>query len=257
MRRPARLAGAVVGVTVFVKTRAGAPADFFIAEAAGLDVIRVAGGPPVPMVHAVGVDELVLDRIEAGRPSPAAAREFGHRLAVLHNTGSDMFGAVRPGYIGPLPLDNTPADDWPTFYAERRLLPFLPFLPGLDRDLENAVTRIVDRLPELAGPAEPPALIHGDLWSGNLIWAADGQVWLIDAAAAHGGHRETDLAMLALFGAPFLEDILASYQEVRPLATGWQDRVPLHQLHPLLVHAQLFGSSYAAQALRTARSLCP
>ena len=254
MRRAARLAGAVVGVTVFVKTRAGAPADFFVVEAAGLDEIRVPGGPPVPAVHAVDAGQMVLDHIEAGRPSQAAARDFGRRLAALHNTGSDTFGAASPGYIGPLPLDNTPADDWPTFYAERRLL---PFVSGLDRDLQSAVTRVVDQLPDLAGPPEPPALIHGDLWSGNLIWAADGQVWLIDAAAAHGGHRETDLAMLALFGAPFLDDIVAAYQEATPLAAGWRDRVPLHQLHPLLVHAQLFGSSYAAQALKAARTVCP
>ena len=253
MRGADRLAGAVVGVNVFVKTRAGAPPDFFIREAVGLDAIRVAGGPPVPAVRAVDAGQLVLDRIEAGRPTQAAAREFGHRLAVLHNRGSAMFGASGPGYIGPLPLDNTLADDWPTFYAERRLL---PFLTGLDPDLQAAVTRVVDRLPDLAGPPEPPALIHGDLWSGNLIWATNGQVWLVDAAAAHGGHRETDLAMLALFGAPFLDDIVAAYQEATPLAAGWRDRVPLHQLHPLLVHAQLFGSSYVAQALQAARTVC-
>jgi fructosamine-3-kinase len=241
-------------VTVFVKTRAGAPADFFVVEAAGLDVIRVPGGPPVPSVHAVDVGELVLDWIEAGRPSQAAAREFGRRLAVLHNAGSDTFGAAHPGYIGPLPLDNTPADDWPTFYAERRLL---PFLPGLDREIQAAVARVIDHLSDLAGPAQSPARIHGDLWSGNLIWGADGQVWLIDAAAAHGGHRETDLAMLALFGSPYLDDIIGAYQDVVPLAAGWRDRVPLHQLHPLLVHAQLFGGSYTAQALGTARTVCP
>lgn len=237
----------------FVKTRTGAPADFFTAEAAGLEFIRVPGGPPVPAVHAANETELVLDQIESGRPDAAAARGFGQRLAVLHNTRPGMFGAQAPGYIGPLPLDNAPADDWPTFYAERRLR---PYLHGLDRDVQAAVQRVVEHLPEIAGPDEPPSRIHGDLWSGNLVWGADGQIWLIDAAAAHGGHRETDLAMLALFGAPFLDDILASYQEVTPLADGWRERVPLHQLHPLLVHAQLFGSSYAAQALRAARSLC-
>lgn len=254
MRGAARLARPVVSVSVFVKTCPGAPADFFSAEAAGLDFIRVPGGPPVPRVHAADAHELVLERIDAGRPGQAAAREFGHRLAALHNTRVDTFGGPTPGYIGPLPLDNTPADDWPTFYAERRLQ---PYLSGLDRDVQAAISRVIDRLPELAGPPEAPARIHGDLWSGNLIWATDGQVWLIDAAAAHGGHRETDLAMLALFGAPCLDEIVASYQEVTPLAEGWRDRVSLHQLHPLLVHAQLFGSSYAVQALRAARAVCP
>jgi fructosamine-3-kinase len=242
------------GRRVFAKTRPGAPPDFFTAEAAGLELIRGAGGPPVPTVRAAAADGLVLDWVEPGRPDVKTAREFGRRLAGMHNARPQMFGAVAPGYIGSLPLDNTPADDWPAFYAERRLV---PYLRGLDREVRAAVTRVIDRLPELAGPAEPPARIHGDLWSGNLLWAADGQVWLVDAAGAHGGHRETDLAMLALFGAPLLDEVVASYQEVAPLADGWRDRQPLHQLHPLLVHAQMFGGGYPAQVMHAACALCP
>src|SRR5436305_1394897 len=82
------------------------------------------------------------------------------------------------------------------------------------------------------GRPEPPERLHGDRWSGNLLWGGDGRVWLVDAAAAHGGHRETDLAMLALFGAPHLDVIRAAYAEVAPLADGWQQRIPLHQVHP-------------------------
>ena len=237
----------------FVKTRAGATPDFFAAEARGLELLRVAGGPPLPGVREVAADRIVLDRIEPGRPSESAARELGRRLAVMHQSGMPCFGAERPGFIGPLPLDNTPAPDWPAFYAERRLL---PFADGLDREVRAAVDRVVERLPGLSGPAEPPARLHGDLWSGNLLWAADGEVWLVDAAGAHGGHRETDLAMLALFGAPYLEVIVASYVDVAPLAEGWRDRVALHQLHPLLVHAQLFGGHYNESAIRAARSAC-
>lgn len=113
--------------------------------------------------------------------------------------------------------------------------------------------RLCERLPELAGPAEPPARLHGDLWSGNVLWAADGDVRLIDPAA-HGGHRETDLAMLRLFGCPHLEAVLDGYQRVAPLAEGWTERVGVHQLFPLLVHAVLFGRGYAEQALSVARS---
>ena len=102
-------------------------------------------------------------------------------------------------------------------------------------------------------PVEPPARLHGDLWNGNVLWGAEGRAWLIDPAA-HGGHRETDLAMLALFGAPFLDRILAGYAEVAPLAVGWRDRVPLHQLHPLLVHACLFGAGYAGPVADAARA---
>lgn len=107
--------------------------------------------------------------------------------------------------------------------------------------------RVIAALPDLAGPSEPPALLHGDLWAGNLHWSAAGPAYLIDPAV-HGGHRETDLAMLALFGAPLLERILAAYDEAAPLAPGWRDRVALHQLHPVVVHAALFGGGYGRQA---------
>ena len=240
------------GRTVFAKTLTGMPADFFTAEAAGLDLLRVDGSPPVPAVHAVGDDGLVLEWVEPGRPSETAAREFGWRLAALHRTGATGYGAASPGYIGTLPLDNTPVEDWAAFYAERRLR---PYLAGLDGDVRRAVERVIDELPGLAGPPEPPARLHGDLWSGNLLWAADGQVWLVDAAAAHGGHRETDLAMLALFGAPYLDLIVAGYQEVAPLADGWRARQPLHQLHPLLVHAQMFGGHYVDRVVQVADGL--
>jgi fructosamine-3-kinase len=124
---------------------------------------------------------------------------------------------------------------------------------GVLRPAEAAVfERVCARLPGLAGPAEPPARLHGDLWNGNVLWAADGEVRLIDPAA-HGGHRETDLAMLGLFGCPHLDRVFVGYQEAAPLADGWRDRVGLHRLFPLLVHAVLFGRGYAEQALTAAR----
>jgi fructosamine-3-kinase len=104
----------------------------------------------------------------------------------------------------------------------------------------------------IGGPEEPPSRVHGDLWNGNVLWSEDGAV-LIDPAA-HGGHRESDLAMLALFGLPFLEPLLAAYHEVHPLAAGWRERVGLHQLYPLLVHAVLFGRGYAQRALTIAET---
>jgi fructosamine-3-kinase len=125
----------------------------------------------------------------------------------------------------------------------------------MDAEQGAAVEQVVERIEELAGPAEPPARLHGDIWSGNVLWSTDG-VWIIDPAA-HGGHRETDLAMLALFGCPHLDAVLAGYQEVAPLAAGWPDRVPLHQLFPLLVHTVLFGPGYAAQAADAARASLP
>jgi fructosamine-3-kinase len=114
------------------------------------------------------------------------------------------------------------------------------------------VESVADRIGDLAGPAEPPSRVHGDCWWGNVLWSG-GRGWLIDPAA-YGGHREGDLAMLALFSPPHLDRILAAYAEAAPLADGWRSRVPLHQLHPLLVHACLFGATYAAPLRAAARA---
>jgi fructosamine-3-kinase len=247
----------------------------FTAEANGLRWLAEAdGGPPLPRVLGVGEDLLVSELLERQeQPSPAAARRLGADLARMHAAGAASFGAPWPGFIASLPLDNTPVGDtapgnprpgpagqgqpgsdatagtgWGSWYAERRLVPYLKIardgglLGPADAALVEAVT---DRIGELAGPPEPPSRIHGDLWSGNVLWS-DGRGWLIDPAA-HGGHRETDLAMLALFGAPELAEIVAGYTETVPLADGWRDRVALHQLHPLLVHVCLFGGGYTAQ----------
>jgi fructosamine-3-kinase len=237
--------------TVFAKTLSGAPSGFFAAEARGLASLRVDAGPPVPEVIAVGDDGLVLEWVEPGPADSAAAVAFGRRLAALHAKPAAGFGASFDGFIGSLPLPNAPALTWPDFYVERRVVPYLAALaPAERRDVEAACARIHD----IAGPPEPAATIHGDLWSGNVLWGADGAGWLIDAASSHGGHRETDLALLQLFGAPQLSTILDAYQEVAPLAGGWQQRLPLHQLHPLLVHATLFGGESGARAAAAARA---
>jgi fructosamine-3-kinase len=126
---------------------------------------------------------------------------------------------------------------------------------SLTPEQRRPVDVVCQRITELCGPAEVPARIHGDLWSGNLLWGRDGRIWLVDAASAHGGHRETDLAMLAWFGAPHLEAMVSAYEGALPLADGWRERVRLHQLHPMLVHATLFGGGYAETAAEAARSL--
>lgn len=245
---------------VFAKTLPGAADDFFRAEARGLDRLRIAGGPPIPEVIAAGDDGLVLEWIEPARPTRAAATEFGRTLAILHRAGGDSFGADSAGFIATLPLDNGGAEKWPAFYAEKRIRPLLRLARerrAVGSDDARLIEEVLVRLPLLAGPAEPPARIHGDLWAGNLHWAADGAVWLIDAASAHDGHRETDVAMLQLFGAPYLEEILGAYDEAFPLADGWRERVALHQLFPLLVHAVLFGGGYGTRAGAAARQLLP
>ena len=245
------------GRSVFVKERPGAPPGFFDTEAAGLRWLAGAGPDAVPTPEVVSVhpDALVLEWVAAGAPSAAAAEGFGRALAATHGAGAPSFGGSRDGWIGSAPLPNRPADTWARFYARARVQPYLR--DAADRQAisvadARAVGSVLDRIEDLAGPAEPPARVHGDLWSGNVRWAADGRAWLVDPAA-HGGHRETDLAMLALFGAPHLDRILAAYDEAAPLADGWQRRVPLHQLHPVLVHAVLFGGGYGTQAGLLAR----
>ncbi|MFI6065733.1 fructosamine kinase family protein [Micromonospora sp. NPDC051227] len=235
-----------------------APEGFFAAEAAGLRWLREAGAVGVPEVIVVLPELLALDWVEPGEPTPEAAERFGRELAGLHRAGATAFGATWPGFIGSLPQDNTPTGGrWSTWFVERRLAPYLRrsvdggALTSADAAL---VEQVIGRLDGLGGD-EPPARIHGDLWPGNVLWGADDRAWLVDPAA-HGGHRETDLAQLALFGGiPHLDRVLAAYQESWPLPDGWRDRVPLHQLHLLLVHTALFGVSFRDVVVQTARGV--
>jgi fructosamine-3-kinase len=261
------------GSSVFAKSLPGAPAGFFAAEAAGLRWLRAAEAAPIPEVLADLPDLLALEWIEPGEPTPGAAEQLGRDLAALHRSGAPAFGADWPGYIGSLPLDNTPSSDpWPAWFAANRLMPYLRrsvasgALTGSD---SLVVSAVCDRIADLAGAAgaEPPARLHGDLWPGNVLWSARPsskaglpskarpltQAWLVDPAA-HGGHRETDLACLALFGGlPHLDRVLAAYDDTWPLADGWPERVPLHQLYLLLAHTAMFGSGYREAVMGAAR----
>jgi len=232
----------------FRKQDTGAPDDFFTVEAAGLDWLRAANAVAVPKVISVGRDHIELERVEHGTWSTAVDERFGRELAALHRAGASTFGGSDHAYIGPLRMPNEPADRWPEFYAERRIA---PFLSGIPDPVRREVDAVMARLDDLAGPPEPPARLHGDLWRGNVLADPSGTPWVIDPAA-HGGHRETDLAMLRLFGG-FGDRCFAAYEEVFPLADGWRERVALHQLHPLLVHCVLFGGAYIDQARAAAR----
>ena len=240
----------------FTKSRPDAPEHFFAAEAAGLRWLAVPGGVRVAAVHRASRTSLTIDRVTPGSPTPASAEEFGRRLAVTHDAGASFFG-VGPdagpgvGWIGdaPLPLRTTPPESWGAWYAEDRLLFHARRAQLADPVLDRVVARLASGTFD---DGAPPARIHGDLWSGNVLWSPDGVV-LIDPAA-HGGHRLTDLAMLALFGTPQLARIHAAYAEASTgLPDGWRDLIGLHQLHPLLVHAELFGGGYRTQVLDVAR----
>jgi fructosamine-3-kinase len=254
------------GVEAFVKTRGDPALGEYAAEADGLAWLAEPGALRTPRVLESGEGYLALEWIAPGRLDGAGAEELGRGLAATHAAGAEHFGDPRLGdsasgvsapgaaaRFGSLSLPNEPTADWPSFYAERRLRP----LTELARRREllsdagaRAVERVCERMTELAGPAEPPARLHGDLWGGNVMADASGRPWLIDPSA-YGGHREVDLSMLRLFGAPS-ERVFSAYAELAPLADGWEDRVQLWQLSPLLVHAVLFGGSYRAAAERIA-----
>jgi fructosamine-3-kinase len=263
------------GADAFVKTRTDAACGEYEAEAAGLRWLAEPGALRTPRVLEFDERYLALEWIERGHLDAAGAEELGRGLAATHMAGARRFGALGVGSgepapggesggrgadgsggsrFGSLALPNDPADDWPAFYGERRLAPLARIAAergALSSVGVAAVERVCERLDELTGPAEPPARLHGDLWSGNVMADRDGRPWLIDPSA-YGGHREVDLAMLRLFGAPS-ERVFDAYEELAPLAHGWRERVELYQLLPLLVHALLFGGSYRAAAERVAR----
>lgn len=235
------------GRTVFAKTRAEAPSGFFVTEASGLQWLRSAQAVAVPEVLAVAEAPpmLALEWIEPGRVSASTGTGLGQSLAALHQTGSACFGREDRRPTGSRQLPNDPAPSWAEFYRERRLRPLAQIAEAtgaLSADTVTSLRRLADRVEGLLGPAEPPARLHGDLWAGNRLVDVDGRSWLIDPAA-FGGHREFDLAMMRLFGG-FGAEVFSAYDEAHPLADGWEERVALHQVAPLVVHAVKFGGGY-------------
>ena len=232
------------GDRVFAKTHRDPPPEFFDTEARGLEWLRAADAVAVPTVVHVDDAVLVLEWIDEQRQQPDEHR-FGAQLADLHRGGAPCFGRADRRTTGSRRLPNEPSDTWASFFAANRLVP----LARLGRDTSRlseqvcaGLEALAERLDELGVPEEPPARLHGDLWAGNRLVAADGVSWLIDPAA-HGGHREFDLSMMLLFGG-FGDACFAAYDEAHPLAPGWRERVPLHQLAPLAVHAVKFGGGY-------------
>jgi fructosamine-3-kinase len=241
------------GRAVFVKTNEKPPPEMYPAEAHGLAWLGEAKALAIPEVLAVSSAFLVLEFWD-GRPGRGFDEALGQGLAALHRFGAPSFGLCRDNFIGRLPQTNAARPTWCDFYRGCRLAPMVRSAVD-DGLLPDSVPRrfeaLYAKLEQLAGPAEPPSRLHGDLWGGNLHITPDGQPCLIDPAV-YGGHREIDLAMMKLFGG-FSGAVFSAYHEAWPLAPGHEERVALYQLYPLLVHVNLFGSSYVRgveQALR-------
>jgi len=237
------------GSTVFAKTHLSAPPLFFSTEAAGLAWLREADAVAVPEVLAHSDDPpfLVLEWIDEDRSTGGAGTEeaFGAALARLHRAGAPSFGREDRLPTTSRRLPNEPCATWVEFYATRRLLPLARLARdagALDPTVTAEIESVVARLDRLVGPSDVPARLHGDLWAGNRLVDTEGRSWLIDPAS-FGGDREFDLAMMRLFGG-FGAGCFAAYQRVWPLAEGWERRVPLYQLAPLITHAIKFDGGY-------------
>ena len=253
------------GGMLFMKANRKENADFFRAEAEGLEALRSAGAISVPGVIARGVDDnesfLLLEYIEEGRRSPAASEELGRRLAQLHmadtenmTVSDDMpgtanlvpggrYGFLHDNYIGAGFQCNEPAETWTEFFIERRLRPqFEKASYYWDIDERKRIDRFLDRLDRYLAEPERPSLLHGDLWAGNYMIDSSGEPWLIDPAA-YVGHAEADLAMTELFGG-FDRRFYDSYRETAGIDSGYADRRDIYNLYHLLNHLNLFGVSY-------------
>ena len=263
---------------LFLKWNASAGHRFFHVEAEGLEALAATGTVRTPAVVARSgegepVPWLLLDWIGPGRATGTSWRRLGRDLAALHrwrggagdDPGDDdpqrggqgrRWGWHSDNVIGSLPQPNGWEGAWGDFWARRRIHPLARELltRGAISSREHAaVARAADRAGRLLGPAslaDGPSLLHGDLWSGNVLFATGGRPVLIDPAV-YIGHREVDLAMCNLFGG-FPRGFHAAYAEAWPLRPGHRHRLALYQLYPLLVHARLFGGGYVHSALRAA-----
>jgi fructosamine-3-kinase len=247
----------------FIKWARDPLSDVFAAEADGLSAMRASTDLTIPDVigHSEGDATpawLLLEYVPRGSPAPDYADRLGNALAALHDPREGPCGWHRSNYIGSLSQSNTPMEDWSEFWWSERLEP--QWTLAADRghlaDLDREWATLEARLPTMLGAVEEdvPSLLHGDLWSGNVYPGPDGRPVLVDPAV-YRGHGEVDLAMTELFGG-FTGAFYVAYQRARPLADGYQEvRRHVYQLYPLLVHVNLFGSSYVsgvAGALRSA-----
>jgi protein-ribulosamine 3-kinase len=244
----------------FAKWSARGPADIFLREAEGLEALRSASSEiAVPRVIAAagpaGADPafLIIEYLEpAGRGTVPDDEALGRGLAAIHRSGAPKFGFDSPTYCGLTPQDNRWRSSWIEFFRDQRLQPLVDTLSrarGLKPADQRLFERVMTRLPDLLPQDGPPSLIHGDLWSGNVLFRAKGPA-LVDPACAYAD-REMEFGITTLFGG-LSPRAFRAYEEAWPLPAGWRDRNPLYQLYHLLNHAVIFGGHYAEDARRIA-----
>jgi fructosamine-3-kinase len=242
----------------FVKWQSGIPDDMFQMEAEGLDLLRRSGTIHIPEVYGFGQLEgkhyLLMENVESGPPSKDYWKNFGILLAEMHKSNTTArYGLQHDNYIGKLPQPNDAADSWIDFFIEKRL-EFQLKLAVQNRLVDSSFVQryrtLYKILPQLL-PVDRPALLHGDLWSGNVMVTRDGHVCLIDPAVYYG-HREIELAFTQMFGG-FGYEFYAAYKDVYPLESGFEERVDIYNIYPHMVHVNLFGTSYLSGVERVIR----
>jgi fructosamine-3-kinase len=235
----------------FLKFNPDAPADFFEKEFLNLQLLKqfYPGTIPTPIYHSSDEDTkyLITDFIESAVREGYYWQKLGENLANLHAHTADQFGLTFDNYIGSLPQANYRYENWADFFIHSRLKPQIDRAKKHQLLFQSSLSKFEKLFTQLNGlfPREKPAFIHGDLWSGNLMTDHEGLPALVDPAV-YFGHREMELAFTQLFGG-FDPIFLQSYQEVHGLEPGYEERFELYNLYPLLVHLNLFGSSYRLQ----------
>lgn len=231
----------------FLKWNPHSPENMFEAEAKGLDLLASAqSGLKIPDVYLSADDFLLMEFIQESNTGDFAS--FGAQLAQLHKHTNELFGLDHPNYIGRLPQSNKYHNDWMEFFVRERLEPQVKMAVDSGKISPKFSTTFHRpfNYTYVVFPDEPPSLLHGDLWGGNFMFTTSGDVSIYDPAVYYG-HREMDIAMTRLFGG-FEPDFYNSYNEAYPLEKGYEERLKLCNLYPILVHANLFGGSYVQQA---------
>lgn len=251
------------GKHIFMKANSKANAAFFTAEAAGLTAIEKTGAIGTPEILCTGTDDgedvgysfFLLKFIKGGKQDKNYWKELAENLAAMHKADTSVyfeeggkFGFFQDNFIGARPQKNTPADSWISFFRDNRLAPQFEaadtYFSSEDR---KKITKLLDHLENFMVEPEKPSLLHGDLWSGNVMCGPDGKAMLIDPAC-YVGHAEADLAMTELFGG-FPAEFYEAYRAANPLQPGYEERRDLYNLYQLLNHLNLFGPTYLGPVL--------